>query len=157
MKAPFSLLALLTSSCFIFSCENKNSNNDIEPSKPTIEILSCSHALQSALICDELSNHVIEIEPGDLLTLQVSLEAAQDLSQYKIDIHENGDCHDHGERPLSEWTYSKVVDINGKTTIENIEINVPADAEHSNYHFKLQVVDKGGLESEPENLDLIVH
>ena len=61
------------------------------------------------------------------------------LSQYKVDIHNNFDCHGHA-RSTQDWTVLEVLDIEGTEQRVSRSLSVPDDVTAGNYHFHVQVI-----------------
>lgn len=135
-----------------------NSSNDPVPitEKPTISVKSINQSVIEAEVCESIQNNVIKINAGTDLVFELNFKAKNELSQYKIDIHENTDCHDHGERPLSEFHYSNISPLSGKEMAQTVTISIPADADKTNYHLEIQAVDVTGMESDHTEYHLII-
>ncbi len=91
------IIALLAQSC-------------IEPdaTAPIIEVLEINPVDGPGLVCGEMENHVVEINSNDTLSGQFRLTDDSDLSQYKLDLHNNFDCHGHaGKVATTDWIVLK--------------------------------------------------
>lgn len=126
---------------FAISC-----NNDSDKQSPVIELLSISPQLETALICGETElNNVINLETNDSLKISLKLSDNKGLSQIKIDIHENFDCHGH--KAVSPWQVLNLIDLNGTEQILNLSIPVPPTASAGVYHFQIKLLDESGNEA----------
>jgi hypothetical protein len=115
---------------------------------PTIELLSISPTLTTDTICGTVEpNNVIRLRSGQDLQFQLRLKDNEGLSQYKIDIHENFDCHGHKAITVSPWQVLQIVDINGTDLTETKTISVPANATAGTYHFQIRLLDLSGNEA----------
>ena len=122
----FTLLALLAGVFLLSACED-----DKDDEAPVISVASPS-------------NHG-EYAPGDVISFKATFTDNEDLSQYKIDIHEAGG-HTHGKRE-SEWDYEVANNISGKSQTVELSIEIPAEAEHGEYDFLVECTDKEGNEA----------
>lgn len=87
-----------------------------------------------------------------------SLRFADDrsLSQYKVDIHNNFDCHGHGgsaapgvavpnvSNQTEDWTVLDIKGLSGEAAEEQLQLQVPTDVTSGIYHFQIQVIDEAG-------------
>ena len=85
------------------------------------------------------------------------------LSQYKVDIHNNFDCHGHGEGNLfitpvpvvnnmtTDWTVLEIQNISGLTAPITRTFDVPENVTTGNYHFQIQVLDESGNDNPAAN------
>ncbi len=118
---------------------------EVDKTPPSIELLSSSHPLISDTICGSLEpDNVFRLRSGETLQLQIRFSDNEALSQYKLDIHHNFDCHGHKNITVNPWQLLRIVDISGKELIENISIPVPDDATAGNYHFQVRCIDMEG-------------
>jgi len=81
--------------------------------------------------------------------MSLRLTDNEELSQYKIDIHDNFDCHDHG-KSLAPWSVLETVDVTGTEQTVNKTLEVPADVRAGNYHFDVKLLDAAGNEAATE-------
>src|SRR5690554_4379992 len=92
----------------LFACkeeENVSGQNKV----PTIHIINQSVPTESEYLCDALFDNVLKLTTGDTLKFLFEFQSENPLSQYKIDIHNNFDCHSHGKS--LDWSVLKVVDL----------------------------------------------
>lgn len=141
------LLAFTTSFGLIalYSCNKEEKIQDLAP--PSISVLSVNTDNTSDTICGDTYDNVLYYQAGDTIRLRLRIEDDQNLSQLKIEIHDNADCHGHGERPLSAFEYLNILDISGKELEKDFQIPIPTDAAIAAYHFQLQAIDAVGKES----------
>jgi Domain of unknown function (DUF4625)/Bacterial Ig-like domain len=117
----------------------------------TFEFISISPNVGSDSICGELSDKVISILSGENLTFQFKIDDNKNLGQYKIDIHDDFDCHGHeGERsPIPTiWSVQDVVNTSGTTQTVSRTLQVPNDVMAGNYHFQIKIIDAEGNETQ---------
>ncbi len=136
------------------------SDADIIP--PKIEMLDFSSVITTGDVCGSSSNDLITLHGGQTMTFRLLLSDDVELSQYKIDIHNNFDCHGHGgaippsiKPPIkngqtSEWNVLRVVPVKGTFAEENISLTIPENNTAGLYHFSIQCIDAAGNES-PNN------
>ena len=77
------------------------------------------------------------------------------LSQLKIDIHENHDCHGHNKR-TQDWYYQEIIDLEGNEARVSRKLDVPDDVTAGSYHLILSVLDIAGNEANQEIYDVSV-
>ncbi len=132
------------------------------PEKPTIEIVSVQPAIGSDIVCGTTDNRTIKLNSSQVFRLEFVLKAKEGLSQYKIDLHSNFDCHAHRigfydnispagpnlKTTSTDWKVLKIVDLEGQQKKINEEITVPSEVTAGNYHFMIQCVDAKGNEAE---------
>lgn len=99
-------------------------------------------------VCGEWEpNNVISVFSGDSLRMRLLFSDNEGLSQYKITIHENFDCHGH--RFLSTaWNFSEIVNLDGPNATIDRALPVPLDVAAGNYHFEIMALDASGNELE---------
>jgi len=115
---------------------------------PVIELVSISPNLISDTVCGSLeANNVIRLRSGQDLQFQLRLKDNEGLSQYKIDIHENFDCHGHKAITVNPWQVLQIIDISGTEMTENKVIRVPTNATAGTYHFQIRLLDLSGNEA----------
>lgn len=132
------IIALLAQSC-------------IEPdaTAPIIEVLEINPVDGPGLVCGEMENHVVEINSNDTLSGQFRLTDDSDLSQYKLDLHNNFDCHGHaGKVATTDWIVLDIVDVDGSEQLVNFSLPVPTDVTTGDYHFSIQAADMSGNSAE---------
>jgi len=123
---------------------------------PTIEEINYTPTPSEDEICAAQEPVVFRLEGGDVLAFDVIFNDDVALSQYKVDIHNNFDCHGHGggtapspsapdvENQTMDWNLQDVQDISGMTVPVKRELNVPQNVTAGNYHFHIQVLDESG-------------
>lgn len=153
-------IALAISSLLIISsCES----GLVDTTPPSIEVIEYIPAASQESICGSLEPEVFVLEGGDSFIFDVIFEDNEALSQYKIDIHNNFDCHGHGggsapsitvpgiENQTIDWTELIIRDLSGTSMPINGMLHVPENVTAGNYHFHLQVVDESGNDSPSTN------
>lgn len=120
---------------------------EVDTTVPVFKLLNVAPAFQAAEVCGELETSTIIVSTKDTIIWNVSMTDNEALSQYKIDIHENFDCHGH-RSPASAWNLQKIVNIEGRSVQEAISIVVPEDARAGNYHFHIKLLDNSGNEGD---------
>lgn len=138
IAATASLLAL-------YSCNKEDKVLDLQA--PSLSVISLNSEKVTDTICGDVYDNVLQYQAGDTIAFRLRIQDDQNLSQLKVEIHENADCHSHGERPLSEFEYLEIIDISGKELERDFQIIIPADAEIAPYHFHMQAIDAVGKES----------
>ena len=133
---------------FLIACEGNPPA--IDPLKgPEIEIIEVIPEVQTLEICGLDDPNSIALSSYDSLKLTLGIKAVNGLSQYKIDIHGNFDCHSHGRTLDSNpWQVLKVEEMSGDDVIITEILPVPEDVQAGDYHFMLQALDLLGNEAE---------
>jgi hypothetical protein len=149
MNTLFKVLVFACVFILLFSCGKE----DTTP--PSWEFTSFNPAPKPGTICGELENEVFFLTGGDTLSFTAIFTDDEELSQYKIDIHENFDCHGHGK--TSDWSVLQIIDLNGKEEVINKKIPVPQNVTAGKYHFIIQLVDAAGNQAQNTFLrDIVV-
>jgi len=139
----------------VFACkkppkEEENHSGHSLPLKPEIEIISLQPKEGTEMVCGAEDNRTIRLTSLQLFKLSFNLKAREGLSQYKIDIHHNFDCHGHKRTSMGAdvpWKVLKIVDITGQQKTIHEELQIPSNVLAGNYHFMLQCVDEKGNEA----------
>jgi hypothetical protein len=111
-----------------------------------VEPLAYRPSFQSADICGTLSDAVLVLYGGDTLYLDLMLRDNEALSQYKIEIHQNFDCHGHAGK-VEDWQWTEVVDVSGQEARISRAIPVPVDVSAGAYNYHYQAIDQAGNSS----------
>lgn len=129
---------------------------DITP--PTLEATYTPMPV-AAEICGAEEPEVFLLTGGEQLKFDVIFNDNTALSQYKVDIHNNFDCHGHGggsapsvivpnvANQTEDWTVLDIQDLSGTSSSVERTFNVPENVTAGNYHFHLQVIDESGNDS----------
>ncbi|MFY0672338.1 MAG: DUF4625 domain-containing protein [Bacteroidia bacterium] len=140
-----SLLLLITSIWLLQFTSCTPGDNDVEP--PLIEILN-SPTIVNDTICGSPTNNVMILSSGDSLSIGLKLKDNDLLSQLKLDIHDNFDCHGHAQK-TTDWNIQKLFDFTGNQTILNISEAIPQHVTAGAYHLIISLLDVSGNEAEP--------
>ena len=122
--------------------------------KPLITLQTVLPGPVTDSLCGFVSDRVIKVSTDSVLTINLLFEDNQALSQYKIDVHDNFDCHVH-ERS-APWKILKIVDLEGKSVEVSESFTVPEDASVGNYHFLVLCLDAAGNEADFVEYDVKV-
>ncbi len=159
MKYPLYIILLFA--VFWGSC--KDPDDQPEPDTPgvggpVITVTERSVSVVTASLCGASYDNVLRIATGEVLQMKIRFQSNSVLSQYKIDVHSNFDCHTHGRvvAASNPWKLSKTVDLAGTDTIITEDIPVPADASAGNYHFMIRLLDATGNEADFVEYNIIV-
>ncbi len=152
MKPLFITLLVCLSICVamsLFSCKKKREEAAPTVEKPKIQEVSVIPTPRPDNICGALDDKVIHLQSKQKLKLKLKVSAAKGLSQYKIDIHHNFDCHSHRLEATQSvvWQVIKVVNISGTEHLVDEELEVPENVRAGNYHFMLHAIDIEGNEA----------
>jgi hypothetical protein len=136
MNTSIKLLVLLLLITSLFSCGKE----DTTP--PEWDFHSFTPSPNPGEICGEMQNEVFFVSGGETFEFTATFTDNEALSQYKIDIHENFDCHGHGK--TSDWSVLQLIDLSGKEEFISKSILVPENVTAGKYHFSIQLVDAAG-------------
>lgn len=155
MNSPLKL-ALLTFS-FLFILTSCGKDNDNTP--PSVTVVNSTPDQTEVEVCGELEENGYEVFSGDTLYLELLIEDNEQLSEMKLDIHNNFDCHGHGggqapgfdppavANQTADWTILDIRDLEGSSQQPIVGLPVPANVTAGTYHFGIQVLDAAGNES----------
>lgn len=130
--------------------------DDIDVAPPTMDVNSYTPAPVADNICGAEEPVVFHLTGGDQLTFDVIFRDNENLSQYKVDIHNNFDCHGHGggsapslpvpnvPTQTTDWTVLEIKNLEGSNSPIVKTIDVPSNVTAGNYHFQIQVIDESG-------------
>ena len=150
MKQHF--LLFLTGTLIFFGC----GQDDVDVAAPSMKFLSLTPAPVAAEICGTMEDSVFFLKSGEELLFSSLFRDDNALSQYKIDIHNNFDCHGHGgasapgvsapnvESVTEDWTILDIVALSGTESQADRKLQVPENVTAGNYHFQIQVIDESG-------------
>ncbi|MFN3173384.1 MAG: DUF4625 domain-containing protein [Phaeodactylibacter xiamenensis] len=142
------LIALLAWSC--------NGSDDVDVSAPSMQVISFAPAPEPGAVCGGMEDSVFTVLGGETLTATLRFSDDRSLSQYKVDIHNNFDCHGHGgaaapgvavpnvSNQTEDWTVLDIRGLSGETAEEQLQLPVPTDVTSGIYHFQIQVIDEAG-------------
>jgi len=152
---PIIIVSFLFSFCNDRKKIHPDSNNNT--SKPTIIVVSKNIPTITKYLCDASFSNVLKITTGSTLQIQFHFKGSNSLSQYKIDVHNNFDCHSHGRISASNpWNVLNIVDVSGKDVSVTETLIIPSNASVGNYHLMIKLIDELGNEAEPLDFNIIV-
>lgn len=155
MKYLLIILMLLS----LISCKE-----DIDVTAPQLILADYSIPKTETLICGFSDPNVFQLRSSDTLSFNALFKDDVALSQYKIDIHENFDCHGHGEgsapgislpnvpNQTEDWALIEIGELDGTEVEKNFQLSVPDNVTAGSYHFSIQVIDLAG--NSAEELDI---
>lgn len=147
-------LPLLFVAVLLIALGCKKSTADV--AAPILQWTDFSPQPQSGEICGAIEDSVFVLRGGEQLQLLGTASDDAALSQYKIDIHNNFDCHGHGgsagpgfsvpgiTNQTEDWTVLDIVELSGTSQVIDRALSVPANVTAGNYHFQVQVIDESG-------------
>jgi hypothetical protein len=115
-------------------------------------------------ICGVIESNVFVLNSGEEFSFTVNFKDNIALSQYKIDIHQNFDCHGHGdgavpalslpprENATEDWFLIVINDLEGKEQTRQFTLSVPENVTAGNYHFSVQVLDEAGNDTQEQDI-----
>ena len=159
MKTQFIQFLTLAVVILISGC----TGSDVDVTPPTMNVVSFNPVPRADDICGTEDPTVFHLTGGNQLTFDVTFEDDAALSQYKVDIHNNFDCHGHGggsapsvvipnvANQTTDWTVLEIQNISGTTSSIKRNLDVPSNVTAGNYHFQIQVVDESGNDNPGAN------
>lgn len=139
MKNSLASLILLALAFTLFSCKKEDT------AAPTI----------SNVLVNEASSD-IEIAAGTEVHFDATFADNEDLKEFKLDVHNNFDLHDHGKTANVRFSHQQIFSISGKSSTVHEHFDVPSDASAGPYHFILKALDQEGNESTPSELSIVI-
>lgn len=145
---------------FVFIFVGQSCQKEVDTEPPTIALNGFSHSMQVIDICGSDEPNSFRLMGGDTFSFTAYLKDNDQLSQFKIDIHNNFDCHGHGgslapgfsvpnvNGKTDTWNLQKIEKISGSELIREFNLSVPQNVTSGDYHFGIQVLDKSGNEQE---------
>ncbi len=140
---------------FVIGCNG----GDVDVTPPSMEVISYTPVPTEEEICGTQEPLVFQLAGDGELTFDVIFSDNDALSQYKVDIHNNFDCHGHGggtapsiavpniANQTVDWTVLDIQDISGTSAPIIKTLTVPPNVTAGNYHFHIQVIDESGNDS----------
>lgn len=98
----------------------------------------------TAMICGSTQNNVIYAQSGDSIRFGLTVRDNDLLSEYRMEIHDNFDCHSHSRNNTTIWSLQKVVDILDTEYQVQEVVGVPIDVTAGIYHCSFSAVDAAG-------------
>lgn len=138
-------------------------SNDVDVTPPEMEVVAYAPNPQEGMVCGSIEPTVFTLTGGEQLAFDVIFKDNEALSQYKIDIHNNFDCHGHGggsapnivipnvDNQTTDWTLLDIQDLDGTDQSVQRTLDVPSNVTAGFYHFQIQVVDESGNDNPAAN------
>lgn len=154
---PLMLLALAV----IVSTTSCDNDTDLTP--PTFTALQWWPQPDTGLVCGTPEPTVFKVKGGDTVAFEALFQDDVALSQYKVDVHNNFDCHGHGAGAPAgttppqvasqtlDWTVLHIGDLTGTSANITERLAVPTNATAGTYHFHVQVIDEAGNDDPAAN------
>nr|MBS0036749.1 DUF4625 domain-containing protein [Saprospiraceae bacterium] len=140
MKSIFKMLIFSSVFIFLFSCNG----DEVDTTPPVIEFLNTSPQPAEKLVCGEWDPQTLSGLGGGTLQMEVRITDDIALSQLKIDIHPNFDCHGHRSYSTDDWLLLDLIDLEGTEIHKIIGLEVPQMVTAGLYHLQLRAVDESG-------------
>ncbi|MCF8256576.1 MAG: DUF4625 domain-containing protein [Flavobacteriales bacterium] len=130
--------------------------SDADTEAPVISDLVITPTPGVGIVCGEEDPLVISVLSGDSLTISMTVTDDELLSQYKIDIHQNFDCHGHSRLATTDWEVIDIVDITGTSATIQRTVHVSDSATAGTYHFSILLADFFGNSASTEHFSINV-
>lgn len=133
--------------------------DEVDTSPPTIEVLEYKPEPREDEICGSIEPVVFELVGGEEIHFNLMFTDDNNLSEYKVDIHNNFDCHGHRggvapkiavpnvESQTVDWSVLSIEQLSGTSATIDETLKVPQNVTAGNYHFHIQVIDDAGNDS----------
>ncbi len=143
---------------------NSCGEDNLDITAPTIDVQQFIPQPGNGEVCGSNIENVFALKGGEDLSLDLIFRDNSALSQYKIDIHNNFDCHGHGDssapgvtvpnvdNETADWTVLDIKELNGTENPIVQRLSVPENVTAGNYHFQLQVIDAAGNDNPQSNI-----
>lgn len=138
MRVYLILIVLLLTA--IMGCVQEGA---IDTDPPLLEVLEWQPEPGEGLICNTIEEIVFRMTNEDTLRAYVRITDEGGLSELKIDIHNNFDCHGH-RSSTQDWFVQDIIPLEGELFEDWIDIPAPNNATAGKYHFGLQATDLSG-------------
>ena len=151
MKKLFLYVFIGFLGCFM-ACDK----GTVDVTAPALEYESLSPLPVAAEVCGELEDDVFVVKGGETIDIMVVFSDDEALSEYKVDVHNNFDCHGHGnasatgtpspsvENQTTDWTVLEIKALEGLEQTVELSFQAPENVTTGSYHFSLQVLDEAG-------------
>lgn len=161
MKFWFRLFFLLLFVSLLF--ESCTTETDIEV--PQLDFKNLDIEIGKMTVCGEEVSNGLTLIGGKKFRFQVTCRDNDALSQFKLDIHNNFDCHGHGsvlvpafpspsvENLTEDMNKQTIFPLSGKDTTFVISVDIPENVTSGNYHVGFQLIDISGNAAESIFLD----
>jgi hypothetical protein len=93
---------------------------------------------------------------GREIEVKATFTDNKELSEYKIDIHDNFDSHSHDKTQSVPWAEIIIGELSGKKEEINFKVKIPENTETGPYHFDIKCLDAAGNESRYISRDIII-
>jgi hypothetical protein len=95
---------------------------------------------------------------GNMMNVNIKVEDDRELSQVKIEIHDNFDGHGHGRLSdaVTPFEFDTIISTNAREITINFDLAIPANVAAGQYHFIVEAIDKAGNQANFVEADLIM-
>lgn len=129
--------------CFYLLLIGCVKEGSVDRDPPTFEVVTFSPEPLEGFICGSLEQVIFMVDDNDTIRIEIEFYDEGGLSEAKIDIHNNFDCHGHRSQ-TQDWFLQEVIPLSGVKVVKEISLPVPQNATSGNYHFGLLVSDESG-------------
>ena len=139
------LFASLLAMSLLASCDKE----DLDRQAPVLSVTRTNPVAVSAEVCGHIENNVIKVSRGERFTIAFTVTDNYEVEQYKVELHDNSDCHGHGRSPqhAGHWEIFEIVEVDAQRIDATKTYTVPQDADYGNYHLQISAIDDNGNES----------
>ena len=138
-------LLILAIAALGFACDNDDDDDNVvrDTVKPVITL--------------EEPHNDDEFDLGTDMHVEGKIVDNSGLAEFKIDIHNANDGHDHGGKTGSEWEFEQTYTISGLEWEFHEDIEIPSTADSGIYHVIIVALDAAGNQSEIVERDVHIH
>lgn len=136
----YRFLFFISTLLFLSACVKEGR---VDRDSPTFEVVFFSPEPTTGTICQSFEQSIFLLDDKDTIRMEIEFYDEGGLSEAKIDIHNNFDCHGHRSQ-TQDWFLQKIIPLTGIKEVKEVILPVPQNATSGNYHFGLLVSDETG-------------
>lgn len=137
-------IGALSSLAVFTSCEDDNDPSSQDTKAPVFQTLTLNG-----------EDEELDATAGGDLVVAGSVTDNMKLGEFKLDIHDDFDGHDHG-KTAADWTHVMILPLSGKSAQILETISIPSDATAGPYHAIARLIDDEGNEAEFMEFELMI-
>jgi hypothetical protein len=128
-------------------CNKNDDETPLDTTPPTVSNVQINGLAPGAEIV---------VAPGSEMDFDATFSDDRELGQYRIDIHDDFDEHNHGRIKSEPFEFNQVYNLSGTTQSVHELIDIPENAAPGPYHLTLYYFDAAGNEGEVVVIDILI-